>query len=84
MGATQNSHSCSMAQPPANSATPVLRAGLTEVLVTGMLTRWISVSPRPMAMGAKPAGAFSSVAPRMMTRNIAVITTSATKAATIE
>jgi hypothetical protein len=26
-------------QPPANTATPVLRAGLTEVLVTGMLIR---------------------------------------------
>src|SRR4029453_1942964 len=31
---------------------PVLRAGLTLVLVIGMLIRWISVSPRPMAMGA--------------------------------
>ena len=38
-----------MAQPPSKSATPVLRAGLTEVLVTGMLIRWISVRPRPMA-----------------------------------
>ena len=44
IGATQNSHSCSSAQPPTNSAGPVLRAGFTEVLVTGMLTRWMSVS----------------------------------------
>jgi hypothetical protein len=29
MGASQNSHSCSMAHPPANSAGPVLRAELT-------------------------------------------------------
>jgi hypothetical protein len=39
IGATQNSHSCSTAQPPTNSAGPVLRAGFTEVLVTGMLIR---------------------------------------------
>jgi hypothetical protein len=37
MGATQNSHSCSSAQPPTNSAGPVERAGLTDVFVTGML-----------------------------------------------
>ena len=35
-GATQNSQSCASAQPPTNSAGPVLRAGLTEVFVTGM------------------------------------------------
>ncbi len=38
-GATQNSHSCAIAQPPTNRAGPVLRAGLTEVFVTGMLMR---------------------------------------------
>ena len=43
-GATQNSHNCASAQPPTMSAGPVLRAGFTEVLVTGMLMRWISVS----------------------------------------
>jgi len=43
MGASQNSHSCSMAHPPANSAGPELRAELTEVLVTGMLIGCISV-----------------------------------------
>ena len=42
------------AQPPTNTAGPRLRAGFTEVLVTGMPTRWISVSTRPMAMPAKP------------------------------
>src|SRR4029078_13581167 len=35
-GTTQNNHSCCTAQRGANRATPVLRAGLTEVLVTGM------------------------------------------------
>src|SRR5690606_41367720 len=65
-----------MAPLPANRATPVDRAGFTEVLVTGMLIRWIRVRPRPIAIGAKPAGALLWVAPMMMTRNIAVITTS--------
>jgi hypothetical protein len=38
MGATQKSQSCSMvAQPPARRAGAVLRAGFTDVLVTGMM-----------------------------------------------
>src|SRR6188472_3294100 len=82
IGASQNSHSCDSAQPPTNSAGPVLRAGLTEVLVTGMLTRWIITSARPMASGAKPAGALPWVAPMMTNRNIAVIVTSMRKHAT--
>ncbi|MOA39007.1 hypothetical protein D3C78_1607530 [compost metagenome] len=61
----------------------MLRAGLTEVLVTGIEIRWISVSPRPMAMGASPAGARLSVAPRMIRMNIAVITSSQTNPAAI-
>ena len=77
-GATQKSQSCPSAQPPTKTAGPVLRAGLTDVLVTGMLMRWISVSPRPMAMGAKPAGARPCVDPRMMIRNMNVMTTSQT------
>ena len=56
IGATQNIQSCKIAVPPENSAGPVLRAGLTLVLVTGIEIRWISVSPRPMAIGAKAAG----------------------------
>jgi len=59
----------------------VLRAGLTEVLVTGIEIRCIRVSARPIAIGAKPAGALASVAPMMITRNIAVITTSLVKPA---
>jgi hypothetical protein len=58
----------------AKSAGPVLRAGFTERLVTGIPMRWISVSPSPMAIGAKPAGARESVAPMMMKRNIIVST----------
>jgi hypothetical protein len=38
-GATQNSQSCDCAQPPAKRAGPVLRAGFTDVFVTGMLIR---------------------------------------------
>ena len=38
-GATQNIHNWATAQPPTISAGPVLRAGFTEVLVTGILTR---------------------------------------------
>ena len=57
IGATQKSQSCASAQPPTKSAGPVLRAGFTDVFVTGMLIRWISVRPSPIAIGAKPAGA---------------------------
>ena len=35
IGATMNSQSWLIAQPPAKSAGPMLRAGLTDVLVTG-------------------------------------------------
>ena len=38
-GATQNSQSCCSAHPPTKIAGPVLRAGFTEVFVTGMQTR---------------------------------------------
>ena len=55
---------------------PVLRAGFTEVLVTGILIKWIRVSPKPIAIGANPWGARLSVAPRIMIKNIRVITTS--------
>ncbi len=66
IGAIQKSQSWLSAQPPAKRAGPVLRAGLTEVLVTGMLMRWMRVRQRPMAMGANPFGARSSVEPRLM------------------
>jgi hypothetical protein len=56
MGATQKSQSCASARPPTKSAGRVLRAGLTERLVTGIPIRWIRVSPSPIAMGAKHDG----------------------------
>ncbi len=82
-GASQNSQSCAMAGPSANSATPVDRAGLTEVLVTGIDTRWISVRHSPIAIGANQAGTPLAVAPRMTIRKTAVITPSVTSAATM-
>ena len=58
IGASQNSQSWPSAHPLPPKASmiagPVERAGFTDVLVTGMLTRWISVSARPMASAAKP------------------------------
>jgi hypothetical protein len=80
IGATQNSQSWPSAQPPAKIATPVLRAGFTEVLVTGMLMRWIRVSAKPIASGPKPAGARLSVAPRITIRKNAVSTISISRA----
>src|SRR5208283_5763047 len=67
-GAAQNSQSCCSAHPPSNRAGPVERAGLTEVLVTGMEIRWIRVRASPMAIGAKPAGTRVSVEPRIISR----------------
>jgi hypothetical protein len=58
-GATQKSQSWPSAPVSAKKATAVERAGLTEVLVTGIEIRWMSVRPRPMAIGAKPAGALA-------------------------
>ena len=58
----------------------MLRAGFTDVFVTGMLIRWISVSARPIAMPAKPAGARRCVAPRITMRNMNVMTISQTSA----
>lgn len=56
-GATQNSQSCVSAQPPAINAGPVLRAGFTDVFVTGMLIRWMSVRPSRVLLQqpARPA-----------------------------
>jgi len=75
-GASQNSHSWPIAQPPAYSAGPVERAGFTDVLVTGMLTRWMIVSVSPIASGANPPGARASVTPMITYRKTAVSTIS--------
>ena len=75
-GATQNSQSWPTAPVSAKKATAVERAGFTEVLVTGIEIRWISVSARPMASRRSPAGALWWVAPRMTMRKTAVSMTS--------
>ena len=62
----------------------MLRAGLTEVFVTGILTRCMIVNPSPIAIGANPAGAFGLVDPKMIIRKKNVITTSDVKAAVNE
>src|SRR5262245_5031028 len=61
-------------------AGPVLRAGLTDVPVIGIPIRRISVRPKPLAMGANPAGARLSVAPSIMSRKKNVRTVSAANA----
>ena len=78
-----NSHSWLSAQPPTNRAGARLRAGFTEVLSTGMLMRWMSVSARPMASGARPAGARLSVTPWITSRKKKVSSSSMTIAASI-
>ena len=80
-GAIQNIHSCEIAQLPWISATPVESAGVTEVLVTGMLIGWIRVKARPIAIPAKPAGVRQAVAPMMMNTKKNVITISQISAA---
>src|SRR3954464_1437748 len=85
MGASQNNQSCLSPHdsPPKASriAGPVDRAGFTDVLVTGMLTRWINVSESPMARAAKPFDARLSVVPMITMRKIAVSTISITRPA---
>ncbi len=79
-----NTQSWASAQSPTNSAGARLRAGFTEVLVTGMLIRWIRASVRPMASGARPAGARLSVTPWMTSRKTNVRSSSITIAAASE
>ena len=58
--------------------------GSPLVLVTGMLIRWISVRVRPIASGARPAGARLSVTPWITSRNAKVRSSSITIAAASE
>ena len=76
-GASQNAHSCAGAPSPLKNATPVLRAGFTEVFEIGIEIRWIRVSVSPIDNPAKPCGARSSVEPRITSRKMPVSTTSA-------
>src|SRR4051812_8321358 len=60
----------------ASTAVAVERAGLSEAFDTGMATRWNSTSARPIAIGAKPAGAPGEVTLTITIRNSAVMTIS--------
>ena len=46
-----------MAQEPVKRAGPMLRAGLPDVLVTGMPIRWTNVSPSPIASATEVSAA---------------------------
>lgn len=65
-------------------ATPVLRAGFTDVFVTGMLIKWISVSATPIATAASAFDAAFGVVPKMISKKNIVITTSLTRPANSE
>lgn len=56
------------------------RAGFTEVPVSGMPTRWITASTRPMASPAKPGAASSEVTRSTTNTSRQVSSTSATNA----
>src|SRR5260370_9729374 len=84
IGATQNTQSWLTYSPPAKRAGPVLRAGLTEVLVIGIEIRWMRVSARPIGMPAKPVAAPFDVVPTMMNRKKKVSSSSAKKQAASE
>ena len=76
MGATQNSQSWLSAVAPPKTALPRLRAGLKEAFEMGIAIRWMAVNVRPIASGAKPAGARRLVTPMMMNTRKAVSTSS--------
>jgi len=72
-------HSWESAVGPANRAGPIDRAGLTDVPVSGMPTRWMTVRTRPMARPATPGVASTRVTSSTTTSN-AVSTISTTSA----
>ena len=76
-----NSHSWAMASVPANSPTPIERAGLTDVAVAAIDAKWITARVRPMARGASPLSLRESVTASTTTTSRAVISTSIRKAA---
>ena len=55
-------------------------AGFTDVLVTGIETKWMRASASPIATPANPAGALLLVAPKITRRKMKVITNSITSA----
>ncbi len=53
-GASQNTQSCAGAPSPLKNATPVERAGLTDVFEIGIEIKWISVSVSPIDSAREP------------------------------
>lgn len=81
IGATRNTHTCPSASGPANTAAAIDRAGFTDVLLTGMLIRWTSVSVKPMASGATALYSLLAVTERMTATKTAVRTISVSRTA---
>jgi hypothetical protein len=78
--ATMNSHTCLSAVPPTMSAGPKLRAGFTEVPVSGMPIRCTTVKVRPITTPAVPALPTGPVTAKMTKTKSAVRMTSAMNA----
>ena len=77
-----NSQSWMIASVPANSPTPMERAGLTEVPVALIEAKWIIASARPIASGAITGCSIRlSVTARMIMMKTNVISISRRKAA---
>ena len=83
IGATKKSQSWLSALPPAKSAGPKLRAGFTEVPVTGIATRWMSTNVIPIARPAMLLFPSLDVVPKITIRKINVNMNSVTKAEVI-
>lgn len=56
-GNTRKTQSCASASPPPKIADAIDRAGFTDVLSTGIVTRWMSVRVRPIARPASGVAA---------------------------
>ena len=76
-----NTHSCCNAWVPSKSAGPMERAGLTEVPVAGIATKWIAASVKPIARGASAGCSLrTSVTARITNTKTAVRIASSTSA----
>ncbi len=75
-GATMKSQTWLSAVPPTTSAGPRLRAGFTEVPVSGIPMRWTITRAKPMATPAAPWMAALCVANSTTETKIVVSTTS--------
>ena len=79
IGANQNNQTCDNGSPPTKIAWDNERAGFTEVLVIGILIKWINVKASPMATPANFPLANLSVAPRITSKKNNVNINSAIK-----